>query len=1254
MQHTSKNLGKVEPVNGFGLSKKVNQRKENFKSSSQDFTLGNPVVYPFFLVINIVKLAKGMLFKKKFLFIAFLLFPLGKHLQAQTITTIAGTGTAGYSGDGGPATSAQVDSPHGLATDGSGNLFIADILNHRIRKVDASGTITTVAGTGTVGFSGDGGPATDAQFRRPMDVAVDELGNLFIADILNHRIRKVDASGTITTVAGTGTAGYSGDGGPATNAQFDRPYSLDMDGSGNLFIADILNHRIRKVDASGTITTVAGTGTAGYSGDGGPATDAQLNVPAGVVVDWIGNLFIADSDNHRIRKTSITYDVTAPSVVTSSLISSPTNRNPIPVAISFSEAVTGFIASDVVVGNATLENLQSSDSQTFTAELIPSADGIITVDIAANAANDAAGNGNTAASQFSITYESTEKSLWAWGYNYYNQLGDGTSTDKHTPLKIGTATDWASVAAGANHTLALKTDGTLWAWGSNSNGQLGDGTTMNRLLPVQVGNDTDWASVVAGIAHTLAIKTDGSLWAWGNNSSGQLGDGTSTDRHTPLKIGTATDWTSVVAGYYHTLALKTDGTLWAWGANHYGQLGDGTTTIRYIPVQVGSPANLKKVVAGGSHTLALADEVNVAPVLATIGNKAVDELTELSFTATATYEDEPANTLSYSLEGAPTGASITTAGVFSWTPTEEQGPASYTFIVKVYDGSLSDEEEITVTVNEVNIAPVLALIGDASTTCGGTISFTAIATDEDLPANTLTYSIEGSIPSGATLNSTTGAFSWSPTAEQLGSHQFTIRVTDNGAPALFHEKTFTLSLEDTEAPVVETQNITIQLNAEGATTITAEQINSESSDNCTAASSLLLSLDKSSFTCANLGANSVTLTVTDASGNSSAATSIVTVEDNTAPAIEAGQIFTIDENSSSASAVGTVAVTDNCSIESFSINPGNTADAFAVDAGGSVTVNNAAALDYETSPEFTLTVTAVDAAGNASSQTVLVRLNNLNDNAPVLATIPAVSGNELELISFTATASDKENDKLQFSLAGNVPEGASISATTGVFNWTPAEVQGPASYTFNVSVTDGELSDSKEVTITVNEVNQAPVFTSEAVTSAREGNAYSYQVTATDADLPASTLTYEALDIPYWLSFDATTQILSGTPDRDAEQSNLVRLQVSDGQETVIQEFTLIVEITTGLFDRAKQEHLLVYPNPTKGRLIIEMGDIAAEEKVTVSLLSLEGRLLLQKHGSLQAGTESISNYLQEAKMGTYLLQVKAKDSLRSIKVIKE
>jgi sugar lactone lactonase YvrE len=283
-------------------------------------------------------------------------------LAPLAIVTVAGTGQPGYSGDGGPAAQARLNMPFDVAFDSKGNLYVADTFNHCVRRVDAaSGVIDTVAGNGTKGFSGDGGPATKAQFNEPYGLAIDRLGNLYVVDRLNGRVRRVDArTAEVTTVAGDGSKKYSGDGGPATQAGLVEPNGVALDAQGRLLIADVADHRVRAVDfatgqistfagtgkgahsgdggpareaaiygaravdvgpdgtvyilerqgntlravdpKSGIITTRAGTGAPGYSGDGGPALAATFNGPKELAVDPDGNIFIVDTENHVIRR----------------------------------------------------------------------------------------------------------------------------------------------------------------------------------------------------------------------------------------------------------------------------------------------------------------------------------------------------------------------------------------------------------------------------------------------------------------------------------------------------------------------------------------------------------------------------------------------------------------------------------------------------------------------------------------------------------------------------------------------------------------------------------------------------------------------------------------------------------------------------------------------------------------------------------------------------------------------------------------
>ena len=234
-----------------------------------------------------------------------LLFATAAAAQLYTIETIAGGGDG--VGDDGPAIRAKLTEPTGVAVDAAGNIYIADRHNHRVRKVDTSGTISTFAGTsvGTrdYGFNGDGGPADRALLAFPEGVVVDVVGNVYIADTDNHRIRMVDTAGIIHTIAGSGERGFGGDGGPAIRALLSEPSGVVVDSVGNVYIADTDNHRIRKVDASGIIHTIAGTGEGGFSGDGGLAIESDLFRPLDVAVDAVGNIYIADFT--RISKVDI-------------------------------------------------------------------------------------------------------------------------------------------------------------------------------------------------------------------------------------------------------------------------------------------------------------------------------------------------------------------------------------------------------------------------------------------------------------------------------------------------------------------------------------------------------------------------------------------------------------------------------------------------------------------------------------------------------------------------------------------------------------------------------------------------------------------------------------------------------------------------------------------------------------------------------------------------------------------------------------
>ena len=220
-----------------------------------------------------------------------------------TIATVAGSGTAGFAGDGGVATDAQLNHPEGVAVDPAGNVLVADTRNNRVRRVSPDGTIAAVAGDGGTGLFGDGGPATRARLTAPDGVAVDSSGQILIADTGNHAIRRIDREGTITTIAGRGAPGFSGDGGAATDAALNTPTSVAVARNGDVFIADQHNHRLRRVRPGGRISTFAGTGVEASSGDGGPAVDASLSFPGVVLALRGGEVLVSESGSgNRVRR----------------------------------------------------------------------------------------------------------------------------------------------------------------------------------------------------------------------------------------------------------------------------------------------------------------------------------------------------------------------------------------------------------------------------------------------------------------------------------------------------------------------------------------------------------------------------------------------------------------------------------------------------------------------------------------------------------------------------------------------------------------------------------------------------------------------------------------------------------------------------------------------------------------------------------------------------------------------------------------
>jgi len=278
------------------------------------------------------------------------------------ITTIAGNGTSGYAGDGAAATDAEISEPTGIVVDKNGNIYIADRDNSVIRMINPSGVISTVAGNHTNGYTGDGASAINAELNLPSDVALDGMGNLYICDANNNVIRMVDTSGNISTIAGNGAHGYSGDGAPAIEAKLAEPFGIKVDSAGDILIADHDNMRIRLVNTQGIISTVAGNGNAGFGGDGGPAVDAMLLYPAGVAFDNSGNLFISDGGNQRVRKTSLTVAVPRVHAMSQAIFAYP---NPTVGLVYIANAPGGRYELDDVCGRVLMTGAVTANRQSM-------------------------------------------------------------------------------------------------------------------------------------------------------------------------------------------------------------------------------------------------------------------------------------------------------------------------------------------------------------------------------------------------------------------------------------------------------------------------------------------------------------------------------------------------------------------------------------------------------------------------------------------------------------------------------------------------------------------------------------------------------------------------------------------------------------------------------------------------------------------------------------------------------------------------
>ncbi|HBF88775.1 MAG TPA: hypothetical protein DDX39_09050 [Bacteroidales bacterium] len=560
------------------------------------------------------------------------------------ITTFAGNSAWAYNGDSIPALDAQFSTAYDICFDPEGNLIFSDLVNNRVRKINMStGIVTTIAGTGSPFFFGDGGLATEAGLYYPSGLSYDTYGNLYIVDRFHDRIRKVDTSGIITTVAGTGVSGYSGDGGIAIEAQLNSPTGVVTDSENNFYITDFYNSCIRKVNiTTGIISTYAGNGTDGYSGDGDSAINAQLNKPIHSFIDDENNLYISDNANYALRKVDaitgiistiagreeniyLSQNCASVSAPFTSIEDVFVNNNGVIYITDNENSVIWKIDQSETTAEGSLQKLDAGDmfSVAICSDSTVSAWGLNDHGILGDTSNyysleqvqvpNLSNIVSIATKNNHVLALKNDGTVWTWGFNLYGQLGIGTVDTSGcfcnpTPSQVLGLTDVIDIACGSLHSMALKSDGTVWTWGYNYDGQLGDGTNNNSLIPVQAQGISCVVDIVAGGECSYALKENGTVWSWGNNSYGQMGTWSNSNSNIPRHNFLLSDVIAIESGWAHAIVLQKNGTVKTWGLNYNGQLGygsSGTMDNNNIPKTVPGLNNITNIACGANHTLAM-------------------------------------------------------------------------------------------------------------------------------------------------------------------------------------------------------------------------------------------------------------------------------------------------------------------------------------------------------------------------------------------------------------------------------------------------------------------------------------------------------------------------------------------------------------------------------------------------------------------------------------------------------------------------
>ena len=734
-------------------------------------------------------------------------------------------------------------------------------------------------------------------------------------------------------------------------------------------------------------------------------------------------------------------------------------------------------------------------------------------------------NGDISSGAAHNLYLTTGGLVWAWGLNSNGQVGDGTTTQRNSPVPLTTLSGMEAISAGALHSLALQNNGTVWAWGCNSNGQLGDGTTTQEAAPEQLSTLTGMVAVSAGAYHSIGLRNDGTVWVWGDNDNGQLGDGTTTQEASPEQLTTLSGIIEVSAGGNHSLALRSDGTVWGWGLNSSGQVGDGTTIQRKSPIQLTGLSNIVAISAGTSHSLAVDVDGNLWAwgdnSSGEIGNGGTTQANSpVEITTLSAMTAVKASNL-FSLALSSTGA------VYGWgtnsygqlgnnTTTQEDSPVQTSVLTNAvaisagyWHGSALASSAIwtwgnnsygqlgngttTGSLVPISINPAVPVITSAATASGATgAGFTYAITATNLPTN---FGATG-LPSGLSINTQTGVISGTPSS--TGSFPIPISATNITGTGT---GTLTLMVSLGSPPVINS-SATASGTTGAAFTYTITATNTPTSFTATGLpAGLILNSSTGAITGipTAVGTSTVALGATNAGGTGTLTLTIMIKPP--APVI-----------TSATSATGTTGtafsyqVTANNSPVSYS--------ASGLPAGLSISTSTGAISGTPTAVGTSSVSLGATNTGGTGTATLTLTVNS---PTPAITSGTTATGTLGTAFSgYTITGS---NSPTSFSATG-LPPGLSISSSTGAITGTPTKA---GIFSVKIGATNATGTGTATLTFTVN--NPKPVITSPTSAIGVTSSAFSYSITANNS--PTS---YNATGLPAGLSVSTSSGAITGTP----------------------------------------------------------------------------------------------------------------------------